>query len=96
MTEGVYHRPVLCDEAIRSLSVDASGTYLDATFGGGGHARAILEELGEDGRLIAFDRDEAVPREAFEEDPRIRFIRSDFRYAKNWLRFYALLPIDGL
>lgn len=96
VAEGVYHSPVLCDEAIESLEVEATGSYVDATFGGGGHARAILEELGEDGRLIAFDRDEEVPRETFEKDPRVRFIRSDFRYAKNWLRYYELLPVDGL
>lgn len=96
MTDSAHHRPVLCEEAVEALAVEPTGTYVDATFGGGGHARRILEGLGERGRLVAFDRDEAVPKEAFEKDPRFFFIRSDFRYARNWLRFYAILPVDGL
>lgn len=96
MTEAAYHRPVLRDEAIEALAIEPSGTYVDATFGGGGHARGILEKLGQNGALIAFDKDEEVPKEAFEDDPRFSFIRSDFRYTKNWLRYYAQLPINGL
>lgn len=71
------------------------GVYVDATFGGGGHSRAILEKLGEQGVLIAFDRDEDARRNAI-DDPRFTLIRSDFRWIKNHLRHLGHLPIDGL
>lgn len=91
-----YHRPVMSQEAIEALAIEPSGSYADATFGGGGHAEKILEGLGDQGLLVAFDRDEEVPLERFSEDPRFRFIRADFRYIKNWLRYYGILPLNGL
>ncbi len=96
MTDESYHDAVMADEAVEALAIDPSGRYVDATFGGGGHAARILQELGDRGVLIAFDRDENVPLEAFADDSRFCFYRADFRYIKNWLRYYDRLPVNGL
>ncbi len=95
MTGELYHEAVMAEEAIEAMSLEPSGTYVDVTFGGGGHSKRILEGLGEEGRLIAFDRDEDAPGSAM-DDPRFRFFRADFRYAKNLLRYYGELPVDGI
>ena len=92
----LHHQAVMREEAIEALALSPNGVYVDATFGGGDHASAILDKLGDDASLIAFDKDEAVPREALAADPRFSFFRADFRYIKNLLRYHGHLPIDGL
>lgn len=96
MTTGSeYHAPVLLQACLEGLNIRPDGVYVDVTFGGGGHSRAILERLGEFGRLVAFDRDSDAWRNA-PEDPRFTLVRSDFRWIRNHLRYLELLPIDGL
>ncbi len=89
-----YHNSVLLDEAVDALAIRPGGTYVDATFGGGGHSRAILERL-ESGKLIAFDQDEAAT-ENLPDDERILFLNHNFRYIKNLLRFHGHIPVDGI
>ncbi len=90
----MYHNPVLLHPSVDGLSIKPEGIYVDATFGGGGHTKAILEQLGT-GRLLAFDQDnEAVNN--LPKDNRITFVNQNFRYLKNFLRLYDALPIDGL
>ena len=91
----MYHNPVLLNKSIDGLRVRPAGIYVDATFGGGGHARAILEKLGPDGTLVAFDQDpEAEANKP--EDPRLIFVNQNFRYLKNFLRLYDAIPVDGI
>ncbi len=90
-----YHRPVLLDAAVKGLNIRPGGTYVDVTFGGGGHSRAILERLGADGRLIAFDRDADAAANA-PGDERFKLITADFRFLKNYLRLEGIDRIDGL
>ena len=90
-----YHDPVLLQACIEGLNIRPAGTYVDATFGGGGHSRAILERLGPHGRLIAFDRDRDAWTNA-PADPRFTLVKADFRWLRNHLRFLGALPIDGL
>jgi 16S rRNA (cytosine1402-N4)-methyltransferase len=90
-----YHEPVMLHESIDALQIKADGTYVDVTYGGGGHSNAILEKLGRNGRLFAFDRDEdAVKNEI--KDSRLTMIRHNYRYLKNFLRYYNALPVDGI
>ncbi|MBK7943991.1 MAG: 16S rRNA (cytosine(1402)-N(4))-methyltransferase RsmH [Flavobacteriales bacterium] len=95
MTGSDYHDPVLSQACIQGLSLRPGGIYVDVTFGGGGHSKAILEQLGPDGRLIAFDRDADAWANA-PRDPRFILVKSDFRWLTNHLRFLKALPIDGL
>ena len=90
-----YHRPVLRDAAVDGLNIRPGGTYVDVTFGGGGHSRAILERLGTDGRLIAFDRDADAAANAPGDD-RFKLITADYRFLKNYLRLEGIDRIDGL
>ncbi len=90
----MYHNPVLLHKSIEGLNIREGGTYVDATFGGGGHSRAILEKLG-NGRLLVFDQD-GDAKNNLPDDNRIVFINQNFRYLKNFLRLYDALPIDGL
>lgn len=95
MPEHVYHIPALLPEAIKLLNIKQDGIYIDATFGGGGHSRAIMAELGENGRLFGFDRD----MDAFAnriEDSRFTFVHSNFRYIENFMRFYGVDAVDGI
>ncbi|MDD3567690.1 MAG: 16S rRNA (cytosine(1402)-N(4))-methyltransferase RsmH [Bacteroidales bacterium] len=90
-----YHIPVLLHESIEGLNIAPDGTYLDLTFGGGGHSREILKHLSAKGRLIAFDQDE----EAFAntiDDSRFMLIRSNFRYFRNFLRYHKIHKVDGI
>lgn len=96
-----YHDPVLLHEAIEVLDIRPDGTYVDVTFGGGGHSRKILAALGENGRLFAFDRDAdaaqiAATDPVFKEDSRFTFIGENFRYLKNHLRFHKAVPVNGI
>lgn len=77
------------------LEINPEGTYVDATFGGGGHSRAILEKLGPEGRLFGFDRDTDALANA-PADPRFTFVHSDFRFIQNWMEFYNIKKVDGI
>lgn len=90
-----YHTPVLLKESIDGLDIKPGGTYVDVTFGGGGHSREILSRLGEDGHLYSFDQD-ADAEHNIVDDSRFTFVRSNFRYLKNWMRYYDIEHIDGL
>ena len=90
-----YHQAVLLHECIEQLAIRPDGTYLDATFGGGGHSRAILAQLGPKGRLIAFDQD-ADARRNLPEDPRVLFVPENFRYAARFVRLNNWGPLDGV
>ena len=90
-----YHIPVLLAEVIEGLSIKPDGVYVDCTFGGGGHARAILDKLGPSGRLVAFDQDSDA-KANLPADDRIVFVPENFRYLQRFLRLHGLLPIDGL
>jgi 16S rRNA (cytosine1402-N4)-methyltransferase len=90
-----YHQPVLLDEAIEGLNIQASGTYVDATFGGGGHSREILRRLGQRGKLYAFDQDENAAAQV-PDDKRIVFSRGNFRFLENYLSYYGVKRVDGI
>jgi 16S rRNA (cytosine1402-N4)-methyltransferase len=93
MTE--YHVPVMLNECVEALDIKSSGTYVDVTFGGGGHSKAILSKLGEKGTLVAFDQDEAA-RNNIPNDTRFIFIDQNFRFLKNHLAYQDVLPVDGV
>jgi 16S rRNA (cytosine1402-N4)-methyltransferase len=90
-----YHTPVLLRETIEGLSIHPGGTYVDCTFGGGGHSRAILEKLGTNGKLIAFDQDEDAKRN-LPDDKRVVFVPHNFRHLHRFLRLHNVLAIDGV
>ena len=91
----MYHVPALLEETLAGLDIKPGGVYVDATFGGGGHSRAILSRLGADGRLVAFDQDEDV-LDHVPDDARFTFVRSNFKYLKNFLRYHGVGQVDGL
>ena len=90
-----YHVPVLLKESVEALNIKSDGTYVDLTFGGGGHSREILKHLGKEGKLLAFDQD-ADAEANIPEDERLIFIRSNFRFLTNWLRYYEIEHVDGI
>ena len=90
-----YHVPVLLKESLEGLAINPSGTYVDTTFGGGGHSRAILAALGSQGRLLAFDQDPQAQQNAI-DDERFTLIPQNFRYIKRFLRFYGVKQVDGV
>ena len=92
----MYHIPVLLHESVDGLNIHPSGTYVDVTFGGGGHSREILRCLGDDGHLYSFDQDADAEGNIPEGDERFTFVRSNFRYLTNWMRYYGVDHIDGL
>ena len=91
----MYHVPVLLNETLDGLNIKPNGVYVDVTFGGGGHSRAILERLGKDGRLFGFDQDEDAMKNAL-DDKRFTFVRSNFRYLTNFLRYHGIEQVDGI
>ena len=96
MTTGSeYHAPVLLHDCVDALRIREGGIYVDVTFGGGGHSRAILEKLDPSGSLVAFDRDKDAWKNA-QQDARFTLVKADFRWLKNHLRFLGKLPVDGL
>lgn len=95
MGENEYHVPVLLDESIQALEIIENGIYIDATLGGGGHCRHILNALGPDGRLLAFDQDEAAQNNV-PEDNRLTFIPHNFRHIERFTRFSGVLGVDGI
>ena len=90
-----YHHPVLLRESIDGLNIQPDGIYADVTFGGGGHSCEILRRLGKDGHLYAFDQDADAEKNIVADD-RLTFVRSNFRYMKNWSRFYHIAGFDGV
>lgn len=95
MEEAVYHVPVLLQACVDGLQVEPDGVYADVTFGGGGHSREILSRLGGGGHLYGFDQDADAARNAI-PDGRFTFVRSNFRYLKNWMRYYGVGQLDGV
>ena len=96
MAEQTYHVPVLLTESVDGLAIRPDGIYVDVTFGGGGHSREILRRLGSEGRLFAFDQDDDSQRNIPEGEDRLTFVRSNFRYLRNWMLYYGIDHIDGL
>lgn len=90
-----YHNPVLLQESVDGLNIKENGVYVDATFGGGGHSKEILKRLGDDGKLIAFDQDEDALANA-SDDPKFQLINQNFRYLKQYLKFYGIQEVDGI
>lgn len=101
MTES-YHIPVMLGEAVEALAIRPDGVYVDATFGGGGHSAAIMERLGEGGRLVAFDQDEDAAARVengewkWAADGRFTFVRGNFRHMKAFLRMHGVRSVDGV
>lgn len=90
-----YHNPVLLKETVDGLNIKPDGVYVDVTFGGGGHSKEILSRLGPNGKLFAFDQDEDAWENAL-ADERFTLIKENFRYIKNFLRFYGIRKVDGI
>ncbi|WP_430907614.1 16S rRNA (cytosine(1402)-N(4))-methyltransferase RsmH [Maribacter sp. 2-571] len=91
----MYHNPVLLEASVAGLQIKANGTYVDVTFGGGGHSKEILRQLGENGRLFAFDQDEDALENTI-DDPRFTLINENYRYVKQFLKFYGVKEADGI
>ena len=95
MEPTVYHIPALLNESIDGLAIKPDGIYVDVTFGGGGHSRAILERLGTAGRLVGMDQDLDASMNAL-QDSRFTFAHGNFAYLKNFLRYYGITGVDGI
>jgi len=95
MEQQVYHIPALLDESIDGLAIKPDGAYVDVTFGGGGHSRAILSQLGPGGRLLGMDQDMDAWANRLADD-RFTFVHGNFAYLKNFLRYYGLRHVDGI
>ena len=100
MTNEVYHIPVLLKETVDGLDIKPNGIYVDLTFGGGGHSKEILSRLGKDGHVYSFDQDldaqkNAIPLEETYGN-RFTFVRSNFRFLKNWIQYYGVERVDGI
>lgn len=102
MSNENYHIPVLLKQSVDGLDIKPGGIYVDVTFGGGGHSREILSRLSEDCHLYSFDQDADAEKNAsakdgcFVDNGNFTFVRSNFRYLKNWMRYYGVEHIDGL
>jgi 16S rRNA (cytosine1402-N4)-methyltransferase len=95
MSGNDYHAPVLLRESIDALNIRPNGTYVDCTFGGGGHSRELLKRLGPDGSLIAFDQDEDA-RANLPNDDRVLFVQHNFRHLQRFLRLHKISEVDGI
>lgn len=101
-----YHVPVLLEPSIDGLNIHPGGVYVDATFGGGGHSRELLSRLDSTAHLYSFDQDADAEKNVFQletggqqrfiDDPRFTFVRSNFRYLRNWMHYYGVEGVDGL
>jgi 16S rRNA (cytosine1402-N4)-methyltransferase len=91
----MYHQPVLLTETIAGLVNNLDGIYVDVTFGGGGHAREILNTISTKGKLAGFDQDQDAAKNAI-DDPRFQFVQSNFKHLKKYLQFYKAYPVDGI
>ncbi len=100
MMSEVYHIPVLLKETVDGLNIKPNGTYVDLTFGGGGHSREILSRLGKGGHLYSFDQDLDAQKNAqpLEETygKAFTFVRSNFRFLKNWMQYFSVEQVDGI
>lgn len=94
-TADTYHVPVLLKASVDGLDIRPDGIYVDVTFGGGGHSKEILSRLGDNGHLYSFDQDADAERNIV-DDKRFTFVRSNFRYLKNWMRYHAVEQVDGI
>lgn len=95
MTPEIYHIPALLEDSINGLNIKPDGIYADVTFGGGGHSRAILGKLGDNGHLFGFDRDSDALKNA-PDDPRFTFVHSNFRHITNFMRYHGVRSLDGI
>ena len=95
MEAPIYHIPALLDECINGLNIKSDGVYADVTFGGGGHSRAIMSKLGENGRLLGFDQDIDALRNKL-DDSRFTFVHGNFSFLKNFVRYYGIDALDGI
>ncbi|MBP1614544.1 MAG: S-adenosyl-methyltransferase MraW [Bacteroidetes bacterium] len=93
--EIIYHTPVLLKESVDGMNIHPEGIYVDVTFGGGGHSREILSRLGAKGKLLGFDQDEDAERNIVNDD-RFIFVRSNFRYLQNFLRYHQIEKVDSI
>ena len=91
----IYHKPVMLEEAIQGLKINPDGVYVDVTFGGGGHSRAIIQKLSERGRLLAFDQDEAAQQNTISDD-RFQLIGGNFSHLKRHLKFCGITTVNGI
>jgi 16S rRNA (cytosine1402-N4)-methyltransferase len=91
----MYHQPVLLHECIQALNISPDGIYVDATFGGGGHARAILQQLSNKGKLVAFDQDPDA-QQNIPDDPRLLFVPHNFAFIKRFLKLHGINSINGI
>lgn len=94
-TEPIYHIPVLLQESIQGMNLRPGGIYADMTFGGGGHSKEILRQMNAESRLFSFDQDEDAERNIV-DDSRFTFVRSNFRYLHNFLRYYGVDKVDAI
>lgn len=90
-----YHIPVMLHETVEGLAIRPDGVYVDLTYGGGGHSREIMRHLGPDGRLYGFDQDMDAAGRAI-DDSRFTFVRSNFRFLRNWMMYYGEEQVDGI
>jgi len=90
-----FHNPVLLNEAIQGLKISPNGVYVDATFGGGGHSKSILEMLNKEGRLLSFDQDEDTYENKI-NDSRFKFISANFNHLSQYLKYYGVESVDGV
>lgn len=95
MNPDCYHIPVMLDECLAGLNIKPEGTYIDLTYGGGGHSKEIIKHLSAKGHLYGFDQDLDAMKGAI-EDERFTFVRSNFRYIKNWMQYYGVEPVNGI
>lgn len=95
MQQGIYHVPVMLHQVIEGLKINPAGVYVDCTFGGGGHSKAILDKLNKEGRLIAFDQDEDAKKNV-PDDERIIFVPQNFRHLHRFLRLHKITEVDGI
>lgn len=95
MTEQAYHIPALLPQTLEALALKPGGIYVDVTYGGGGHSRAIVEQLSPEGHLYGFDQDAEAVERAF-RDPRFTIVHSNFRYLRNFMRYHGVEHVDGV
>ena len=95
MESRVYHIPALLEESLNGLNINPNGVYVDVTFGGGGHSRAIMDRLGDNGRLLGFDQDQDAWANRL-NDSRFTFVHANFSFLKNFLKYYDVEKVDGI
>src|SRR5215207_3337304 len=95
MQSGIYHVPVMLHEVMEGLQINPNGTYVDCTFGGGGHSKAILAKLGDTGKLVVFDQD-ADAKKNLPDDARVIFVSQNFRHLQRFLRLHQITAVEGI